>query len=225
MIRSSFRIRPNITHRRAGPPICAAQRYRSSKATRKAAKASQASQAPSSITPAPQKPSGFQWVYVLYGLLGFAGVSAGLTIRNFVDPSLPVPGSREDKLALAALTSDVEQLEVVQWMRSQTTPADSEDDGKKSDWIELDVKTNITESKEDEGKSTRTLTLHTLAGSKGLGIQRAFWNVDTKELVAVVWIGTALGGWPTMAHGGAIATIFEDCMSRMVAGPDASISA
>ena len=62
------------------------------------------------------------------------------------------------------------------------------------------------------------------SGSRALGVQRAFWNVDTNELVAAVWIGTALSGWPTLAHGGAVATIFEDCMSRMIAGPDAPIS-
>jgi len=62
-----------------------------------------------------------------------------------------------------------------------------------------------------------------LAGSQGLGIQRAFWNAETREMVAVVWIGGALSGWPSLAHGGAIATIFEDVMSRMVAGPDVSM--
>jgi hypothetical protein len=90
-------------------------------------------------------------------------------------------------------------------------------------WIELDVKKNIAESKEDWGSTTRTLTGESLAGSKGLGVQRAFWNAETKELVAVVWIGRALSGWPGLAHGGAVATIFQDCMSRMIAGPDVSI--
>lgn len=137
-------------------------------------------------------------------------------------PALPAPGSREDELALKALTSDVDQLDVVKWMRSQSRSAEDEDGNGKS-WVELDAKTHIAESKEDEGRATRPLTSQTLAGSKGLGVQRAFWNAETKELVAVVWIGTALSGWPTLAHGGAIVTIFEDCMSRMVAGPDAPI--
>ena len=85
------------------------------------------------------------------------------------------------------------------------------------------MKKNIAESKEDWGSKTRTLTGESLAGSRGLGVQRAFWNAETKELVAVVWIGGALSGWPGLAHGGAIATIFEDCMSRMIVGPDVSI--
>lgn len=151
-------------------------------------------------------------------------MSVGLTVRNFVSPSLPVPGSREDELMLAALTSDVDQLDVVKYMRSQVQPADEGADAKgPKGWTELDVKTHITESKDDKAKTTRTITGQALAGSKGLGVQRAFWNADTKELVAVVWIGTALSGWPMLAHGGAIATIFGDCMSRMIAGPDASI--
>lgn len=145
-------------------------------------------------------------------------------VRFFVSPSLPIPGSREDELALAALGSDVDQLDIVKWMRSQCSPSEKTPDMENhKGWMELDVKRYITESKDDEGEKTRTMTAQTLAGSRSLGIQRAFWNVDTHELVAVVWFGTALSGWPTLAHGGAVATIFEDCMSRMVAGPDASI--
>ncbi|KAJ4297608.1 hypothetical protein N0V90_005501 [Kalmusia sp. IMI 367209] len=178
---------------------------------------------------APPKPRRSRLLYIWYGIVLFGGVSAGLTIRNFVSPSLPVPGSREDELALAALTSDVEQLDIVKYMRSQCyhLHEDSPLSGTRASghkgWIELGVKTHIAESKDDVGKKTRTITEDALAGSKGLGVQRAFWNAETRELVAVVWLGTALSGWPMLAHGGAIATVFEDCMSKMVAGPDATI--
>ncbi|KAF9738205.1 hypothetical protein PMIN06_011743 [Paraphaeosphaeria minitans] len=179
--------------------------------------------APSSTT-APPKPRRKRLLYAWYGLVLFGGVSAGLTIRNFVGPSLPVPGSSEDKVLLDALSSDAEQLDVVKFMRSQNAPVDESPDGsERKGWVELDIKTHITESKDDKGKQTRTITSQSLAGSKGLGVQRAFWNADTEELVAAVWIGSAMSGWPMMAHGGGIVTIFEDCMSRMVAGPNASI--
>lgn len=135
-----------------------------------------------------------------------------------------MPGSREDKVLLDALSSDADQLDAVKYMRSQIDPVDaSADDGERTGWIELDIKTHITDPEDDGGRQTRTLTQQALAGSKGLGVQRAFWNTDTRELVAAVWIGTAMSGWPMMAHGGGILTIFEDCMSRMVAGPNASI--
>jgi hypothetical protein len=183
---------------------------------------SQSTAAPSATAP-PPKPRR-RLLYAWYGLVLFGGVSAGLTVRKFVSPALPVPGSREDEVLLAALASDVEQLEAVKFLRSRVdTVAELPDGSEGKGWVELNVKTHITESKDDEGRQTRTITGQALAGSKGLGVQRAFWNAETKELVAAVWIGSAMSGWPMMAHGGGIATIFEDCMSRMVAGPDASI--
>ena len=192
----------------------------------------QASPIPSSTTPPKRRL--FRASYIWYGLVLFAGTSIGFTVRNFAAPlPLPLPGSREDELALKALTSDVEALDVVKYMRSQgyhlhaDTPLSSleQQDAKDSHkgWIELDVKNYIAESKEDVDSKTRTLTGDSLSGSRGLGVQRAFWNAETKELVAVVWIGGSLSGWPNIAHGGAIATIFSDCMSRMVVGPEASI--
>jgi len=169
-------------------------------------------------------------LYVWYGVHFFGGLAAGLTVRNFVSPSLPAPGSREDELTLAALNADVDQLDVVKDLRSQSynlhedTRLSASGEGGRKGWMELDVKGHILEAKDNEaGHSTRTFTSECLAGSKGLGVQRAFWNAETRELVAVVWIGPALSGWPMLAHGGAIATIFEDCMARMVAGPDASL--
>lgn len=182
-------------------------------------------------TPASPKRSRFRISYIWYGLVLITGGGLGFTVRNFAAPiPFPLPGSREDELALKALTSDVEKLDIVKYMRSQgyhlhaDTPLSSlgKNAAHKS-WVELDMKTNITESKEDWGQKTRTVTWESMAGARGLGVQRAFWNAETRELVAVVWIGGALSGWPGLAHGGAVATIFQDCMSRMIAGPNVSI--
>jgi len=49
-----------------------------------------------------------------------------------------------------------------------------------------------------------------MAGSRGLGVERVFWNERDKELVAVVWLGPGLSGFPGVAHGGAIATVLAD---------------
>ncbi|KAF1978252.1 hypothetical protein BU23DRAFT_451246 [Bimuria novae-zelandiae CBS 107.79] len=222
MIRSSFRVHSISILQRAGPLKHVTYRSRSSKADAKA-RSKASNTAPGSAAPPPQ-PRRSRWVYAWYGVLLVGGASAGLVVRNFLSPALPVPGSREDELALAALTTDIDKLGIVEWMRSKCSPSDeSVDAQKRPGWVELDVKSYIAESKDEDEKKTRTFTGQTLVGSKGLGVQRAFWNTETKELVAVVWIGTALSGWPTIAHGGAIATIFEDCMARMVTGPDASI--
>jgi hypothetical protein len=85
-------------------------------------------------------------------------------------------------------------------------------------WVEIDVDF----AKDEEADSWRGI-LGSLSGTRGLGVQRAFWNSETKEMVAVVWIGGGLAGWPGVAHGGAIATIFEETMARMVKGPSGAI--
>lgn len=163
----------------------------------------------------------------------------GFAASNFGAPTkLPVPGSREDELNMKALTKEIEDLEVVKYMRSQSQPLHPEPPSSESPvleqsadstqpepkkWVELDIKTHIAESEDKSSSDTRTVTFQSMAGYRGLGVQRAFWNAETKELVAAVWIGATLSGWPSIAHGGAIAMIFEDCMARMIAGPDVSL--
>lgn len=54
-----------------------------------------------------------------------------------------------------------------------------------------------------------------MGGSRGLGgYQRIFHNASTGEFVSVVWIGGALAGWPSIVHGGLIATVMDESMGR-----------
>jgi acyl-coenzyme A thioesterase PaaI-like protein len=121
----------------------------------------------------------------------------------------------------------MDELEIVKTMRAHALNTGSgkinDEAGKvEAGWLELDVQDNIAQVAKD-GYRTRPLTQLAMAGIQGLGIQRAFWNSETRELVAVIWVGPRLSGWPGIAHGGAIATIFEEIMSRMIAGPSVSI--
>lgn len=143
---------------------------------------------------------------------------------------LPVPGTFDDEVAMGVVASDLDKLDIVKSMRAQTFHLHSDTPLTAAaaahhhrGWVELDIHRHLSDSYEDQGRRTRTATQQAMAGARGLGVQRAFWNAETRELVAVVWIGGSLAGWPGVAHGGAIATIFEDAMSRMVAGPDKSI--
>ena len=159
------------------------------------------------------------------------GITTGLGARHFAGPlRLPVPGSREDELILKSLSRDIDNLDIVKSLRSQSYNLHTDTalasgpglgqgvgGGRKISayrgWLELDM--NLGRD-EDERKGI----LGVMSGTQGLGVQRAFWNAETKEMVAVLWIGGALNGWPGITHGGAIATIFEEVMARMVKGPD-----
>jgi hypothetical protein len=133
-------------------------------------------------------------------------------------------------LILDSLSKDIDNLEIVQSLRSQSYNLHNDTalrsgpgissgggGGRKisayKGWLELDLEFG----RENEGKKG---ILGTMRGTRGLGVQRAFWNAETKEMVAVVWIGGGLSGWPGVAHGGAIATVFEEIMARMVRGPE-----
>ncbi|KAI9693308.1 MAG: hypothetical protein M1822_005304 [Bathelium mastoideum] len=59
-----------------------------------------------------------------------------------------------------------------------------------------------------------------MSGSRGLAVQRLFWNDTKGELVTVLWLGQGLGGWPGVAHGGAIATVLEEALRQVAVGID-----
>jgi hypothetical protein len=172
--------------------------------------------------------SGFRWSYLWYGGVLALGITTGLAARQFAAPlGLPTPGSPEDKLIVESLGQDIDQLDIVRTLRKQSfnlhadapiSGAGSGDKSKVKGWVELAV--DPTNDQEGEAK---TGILDALSGTRGFGVQRAFWNAETREMVAVVWIGGGLSGWPGVAHGGAIATIFEETMARMVRGPSGAV--
>lgn len=172
--------------------------------------------------------SGFRWSYIWYAGILALGVTAGLGARQFAAPlGLPNPGSPEDKLIIESLGADIDKLDIVQSLRKQSFNLHSDtaltgtgvaEKSKVKSWVEVDF--DFVKGGEAEG---RTGILSALSGTRGFGVQRAFWNAETKEMVAVVWIGGGLAGWPGVAHGGAIATMFEETMARMVRGPNGTV--
>lgn len=64
-------------------------------------------------------------------------------------------------------------------------------------------------SKETRGRHL----LQQMEGAGGLGVERLFWDRREKKLVAIVWFGGSLCGWPGVTHGGAIATLLAEKIS------------
>ena len=57
-----------------------------------------------------------------------------------------------------------------------------------------------------------------MAGSRGLGVYRVFWNAKERRGITVVFFGGALAGWPGVTHGGAIATVLQEGMEMVGEG-------
>ncbi|KAI2484196.1 hypothetical protein Ptr902_03136 [Pyrenophora tritici-repentis] len=179
--------------------------------------------------------SRMRWSYLWYASIFALGIATGLGARHFAAPlGLPGPGSREDTIILESLGQDIDNLDIVKSLRSQSYnqntdaslrsgPGLTSGPGSSSrkisaykDWMEVDVNFD----QEGDGKNS---IMGVMSGTRGFGVQRAFWNAQTREMVAVVWMGGGMSGWPGVAHGGAIATVFEEIMARMVAGPEGTV--
>lgn len=126
-------------------------------------------------------------------------------------PAFPDPGSDGDGKMLGELGRRVDGLDVVREIRtavspSSSSPSSSSSSAEGGEWIELSA----------EYESTNTLVSGSMKGFRGLGVQRAFWSQERKELVMVIWFGGSLSGWPGITHGGAIGTVFLEGMERAV---------
>ncbi|KAJ5600598.1 hypothetical protein N7450_001665 [Penicillium hetheringtonii] len=111
----------------------------------------------------------------------------------------PAPGSPEDEKMIKKLEWAYEVgLPIVHRLRENP------------DYIE----SGVYEYFSDEQKSHR-LTSGPLAGSRGLGLQKVFWNDREMKVVSVVAFGTGIEGWPTMVHGGALGTVIDENLGRV----------
>ena len=134
-----------------------------------------------------------------------SGLTIGQLVRfTVLPPPLPIPGSEEDIVYLTALHRDADRLPIVEELRLHP-----------DEWIE-------TEAYNDKGTLQRqsSLTAGAMSGSRGLAVQKIFWNEQENRSLGVVFFGGALSGWPGVTHGGCIATVMQEHMERLVANLD-----
>ncbi|KAI9370658.1 HotDog domain-containing protein [Aspergillus egyptiacus] len=131
------------------------------------------------------------------GIFGFLGYSfAFLRDGLILEPAKP--GSQVDQEMMRDLQEGFDYLPVVQLLR------------KDPNYIETDVYGNYSGDEKDQ-----RLTSGPLAGSRGLGMQKVFWNNKEKKAINVVHLGNGMEGWPTVVHGGALATILDEHLARV----------
>ncbi|OJJ43102.1 hypothetical protein ASPZODRAFT_74919 [Penicilliopsis zonata CBS 506.65] len=128
--------------------------------------------------------------------------SLGLACGKWMDSKVsapPVPGSEEDARELEAIKRVFETgLPFVKDLRDHP------------DYVECGVYENYT----DEQRMHR-LTSGSLRGSRGVALQKVFWNEKEKSAIGVAFLGPGLEGWPTVVHGGALATVIDEHLGRI----------
>ncbi|KAJ9381974.1 hypothetical protein DTO063F5_5939 [Paecilomyces variotii] len=131
-------------------------------------------------------------------IFGGLGLSLGSGIEKLI-ASPPVPDTEEDITWRKRIEREYEFLPVVQALRN--------DPDLEGEWTAY---SNFS----DEEKEHR-LTSGSLKGSRGLALQKLFYNDKKKSIINVVYFGGGLEGWPTVVHGGALATVLDETFGRV----------
>ncbi|KAI5195257.1 hypothetical protein E4T39_08314 [Aureobasidium subglaciale] len=141
---------------------------------------------------------------ILWTSIGLAvgGTTGTIVSHTIAPPPHPLPGTHEDGVLMQDLNTRIDSEFKVKVLRGKCTAVAASLRGDEGVWRELDPKT-----------LDGSLVNDSLAGARSLGVQRVFWNEKEHELVAVVWFGGAMSGWPGVTHGGGIATVLADKMA------------
>ena len=126
-------------------------------------------------------------------------MSCGQYVRLIVSPPALAPAySKEDQLMQEFVYREGSKLPLVKSL--------SED----PQWEAYDAYSDL-----DGDERSGRFTTGPLAGARALGgFQRIFANKETGEVIAVVWFGGAVAGWPGVTHGGIAATILDEQFGR-----------
>lgn len=172
---------------------------------------------PTPPTQPPTSPSFFRRnrSRILWGTLAFTlGVGGGqFVVHTFAPPPLPVAGTREDGILMADLNQRIEEEFKIKILRGKCLGVPKQLKGEEGGWVEV---VPLPAELNSEGHGEKGLVSR-MQGAGGLGVERLFWDRGEKKLVAVIWFGGSLSGWPGVTHGGAIATALEEKFSLAAA--------
>jgi acyl-coenzyme A thioesterase PaaI-like protein len=130
-----------------------------------------------------------------------------VVIHSLAPPPLPDAGTHEDDVLIADLNQRIDDNFKVKVLRGKCLGVAKQLKGAEGGWVE------IVPPPAEETAARSDGLINQLQGMKGLGVERIFWNGGEKKLVAVMWFGPALCGWPGVVHGGVIATALSEKMA------------
>lgn len=137
---------------------------------------------------------------------------------------MPEYGSHEDGILMADLNKRIDDEFKVKVLRGKCLGVTKQLRGEQGGWVEV-VPRPIDESVPEAGQKKGFVA--GLQGAKGLGVERLFWDRGDHKLIAIVWFGGSLSGWPGVTHGGVIATQLAEkfALAETLAETPASVTA
>ncbi|KAI5370773.1 Putative HotDog domain superfamily protein [Septoria linicola] len=146
--------------------------------------------------------------------IGLGLVLGGVATNFIAPPPMPQQGTHEDNVLMADLNKRIDEEFKVKVLRGKCLGVSKQLKGEEGGWVEI-VPPITAPGADGTASGVGLLPFHdrlidALQGAKGLGVERVFWDRDDKKLVAIVWFGGALSGWPGVTHGGLLATALAE---------------
>ena len=114
---------------------------------------------------------------------------------------------------MADLNQRIDEQFKVKVLRGKCLGVTKQLKGEEGGWFEvLPIPPELNEKKGNEEN-----LIAGMQGAKGLGVERVFWDRGEGKLIAVVWFGGSLCGWPGVTHGGALAIEMAEKLSLTAA--------
>lgn len=174
-----------------------------------------AAPAPSTTVPPPPPPPppvsrSFLRAYRALLICSTISLALGLYGGSFVTamlapPPPPPAGSPEDAILTADLSARIDHEFKVSVLRGKCLGVARQLKGEEGRWVEI-----VPAAEADRQKVVGGPLISAIQGAPGLGVERIFWDQGEKQLVAVVWFGRTLSGWPGVVHGGLLATALNE---------------
>ena len=138
--------------------------------------------------------------YIYAATFALLGLSVGKFISlTLIPPALPAPHSPADEMLLSRLNAALEALPITRSLRSQPDV-----------WQEWEAYSSLA-----PGDKVHRLGPGPMGGSRGLAVQRIFWNEAERKAISILFFGGGLSGWPGVTHGGATAIVMDESLGRV----------
>ncbi|KAM0722599.1 hypothetical protein Q7P37_002040 [Cladosporium fusiforme] len=189
-------------------------------------KATQPKATPSS--PPPPPPKGFfrkhrRIAWIAAATLG-GGALGSFVFQAIAPPAMPEYGSHGDNILMADLNARIDDEFKVKVLRGKCLGVTKQLRGAEGGWVEVVPRPTEEDSPDSEQKKG---LIASVQGAQGLGVERVFWDRVEHKLIAIVWFGGSLSGWPGVTHGGMIATQLAEkfALAESLAETPASVTA